>query len=1371
MSTSAAPSFADLGARLSALTLRDEQRLGRRLDGARRVRKPEARAAVLAEIAAAVDAAELTAERRRAAVPPVSYPQELPVSQKKDDILAAIRDHQVVIVAGETGSGKTTQIPKICLELGRGVRGLIGHTQPRRIAARTVAERVAEELRTPLGEAVGWKVRFTDQVGGDTLVKLMTDGILLAEIQTDRELRQYDTIIIDEAHERSLNIDFLLGYLARLLPRRPDLKVVITSATIDPERFSRHFGDAPIVEVSGRTYPVEVRYRPLVEEGEETDADRDQTTAICDAVDELQAEGDGTGDILVFLSGEREIRDTADALAKQQLRGTEVLPLYARLSHAEQHRVFQRHGGTRRVVLATNVAETSLTVPGIRYVIDTGFARISRYSHRTKVQRLPIEPISQASANQRKGRCGRLADGICIRLYSEEDFLARPEFTDAEILRTNLASVILQMTAAGLGDIEKFPFIDPPDSRNIKAGVQLLEELHALDTDRKDPKKRLTQTGRKLAQLPVDPRLARMVLEAERNGCVREVMVIASALSIQDPRERPADKQQQADQHHARFRDESSDFLTFLNLWRYVREQQKALSSSAFRRMCKREFLNYLRIREWQDIYAQLRTIARGMDIHADADHDAAPELVHRSLLAGLLSHIGLKNAGGEGGREGAAKNEYLGARGAKFAVFPGSALFKKPPRWIMSAELVETSRLWARVNARVEPEWVEPLAQHLVKRTYSEPHWEKDQAAVMAYERVTLYGVPLVARRKVNYGRIDPETSRDLFIRHALVEGDWRTHHRFFAANRRLLTEVEELEHRARRRDILVDDETLFDFYDQRIPEDVVSGAHFDSWWKKQRRADGAEPALLNFEKSMLINEQAEGVTKDDYPDAWRQGKLKLRVTYQFEPGTDADGVTVHVPLQILNQVVPEGFDWQIPGLREDVVTELIRSLPKPVRRNYVPAPNYAKAFLERASSPEGRDQTQPVPEPLTTALARELQRMVGVPVTAEDFDWGRVPEHLKITFRVTDERRRKLAESKDLEELRLRLKPRTQAAITRAFDEAAAGGGGRAGGTGARSGGPAGADGGPALDRRTGLTSWTVGTLPRTFETLPQALGSARAGDTPFCGHTVKAYPALVDEGESVAVRLYDTEAEQTAAMWAGTRRLILLQLPSNPAKFANSTLSNQAKLALSRTPHGSVQALFEDCVTASADRLIAARGGPAWDEEGFRKLFDAVRADIVDATMQTIRQVQEVLAAWHACEGRLRAVKSPVLTESAADVREQLAWLVKPGFVTEHGAGRLPDLLRYLVAADRRLQQLPTNAQRDRARMAKVKEMQDEYAWLLEQQPRGRPVPRAVRDVRWMIEELRVSYFAHALGTAYPVSDKRIVKAVDALVPPAR
>ncbi|WP_460107420.1 ATP-dependent RNA helicase HrpA [Streptomyces sp. YKOK-J1] len=1314
MSTHPAPALGTLAPRLTELTLRDAHRLGRRLEGARKIRKPEARAAVLAEIEDEVGRAEARMDERRARVPAVDYPEQLPVSQKKDEIAAAIRDHQVVIVAGETGSGKTTQIPKICMELGRGVRGMIGHTQPRRIAARTVAERVAEELRTPLGEAVGWKVRFTDQVNPDaTFVKLMTDGILLAEIQTDRELRAYDTIIIDEAHERSLNIDFLLGYLAQLLPRRPDLKVVITSATIDPERFSRHFGDAPIVEVSGRTYPVEVRYRPLLEEDSD-DADRDQITAITDAVEELMAEG--KGDILVFLSGEREIRDTADALTRKNYRFTEILPLYARLSHAEQHRVFQPHTG-RRIVLATNVAETSLTVPGIKYVIDPGFARISRYSHRTKVQRLPIEPVSQASANQRKGRCGRTSDGICIRLYGEDDFLARPEFTDAEILRTNLASVILQMTAAGLGDIEKFPFIDPPDHRNIRDGVQLLQELGALDPAQKDPRKRLTDTGRKLAQLPVDPRLARMVLEADKNGCVREVMVIAAALSIQDPRERPAEKQAQADQQHARFKDETSDFLAYLNLWRYVREQQKERGSSSFRRMCKQEYLNFLRIREWQDIYTQLRTVAKQMGIHL-AEEEAPADRVHVSLLAGLLSHIGMKDV-----KDG-NKNEYLGARNAKFAVFPGSALFRKQPRFVMSAELVETSRLWARVNARIEPEWVEPLAGHLLKRTYSEPHWEKDQAAVMAYEKVTLYGVPIVAQRKVNYGRIDPEVSRELFIRNALVEGDWRTHHKFFADNRRLLSEVEELEHRARRRDIVVDDETLFDFYDQRVPEHVVSGAHFDSWWKRKRHE---QPEFLDFERAMLIRESAEAVTKADYPDTWRQGPLKFRVTYQFEPGADADGVTVHIPLQVLNQVGDEGFDWQIPGLREEVVTELIRSLPKPVRRHYVPAPNYARAFLERAV---------PLQEPLTVTMARELRRMVGVPFDAEDFDWTKVPDHLRVTFRIVDERRRKVAEDKDLEALRLRLKPKAREALSQA-----------AAATASR-------QGGESLER-AGLTDWSIGTLTRVFETR-------RAGQP------VKAYPALVDDGDTVSVRLFDTEAEQAEAMWKGTRRLILRNIPVNPAKFASDRLGNAQKLALSANPHGSVQALFDDCAMAAADQLIADFGGPVWDEESYRKLYDKVRAQIVDTTVRTVGQVQQVLAAWQACERRLKAVRSPALLANLTDVRKQLDALVKPGFVTWAGIRRLPDLMRYLVAADRRLQQMPTGVQRDTTRMEKVHEMQDEYAWLLEQLPQGRPVPREVLDIRWMIEELRVSYFAHALGTAYPVSDKRIVKAIDAAAP---
>ncbi|GAA3138726.1 ATP-dependent RNA helicase HrpA [Planomonospora alba] len=1280
--------LADLRARLPELTLRDQRRLGRRLDGARKVKNRAAQEKIAAEIAADIERAERRIAVRRAGVPEVTYPESLPVSRRRDDILEAIRDHQVVIVAGETGSGKTTQLPKICLELGRGVKGLIGHTQPRRIAARTVAERVAEELGTQLGEAVGYKVRFTDQVSDGTLVKVMTDGILLAELQGDRDLAQYDTLIIDEAHERSLNIDFILGYLKQLLPKRPDLKVIITSATIDPERFSRHFGDAPIVEVSGRTYPVEVRYRPVEE-------DDDQIQAIGDAVDELCAEG--PGDILVFLSGEREIRDTADALSKRS--DIEVLPLYARLSAAEQHRVFQRHSG-RRVVLSTNVAETSLTVPGIKYVVDTGFARISRYSHRTKVQRLPIEPISQASANQRKGRCGRVSEGVCIRLYSEEDFLSRPEFTDPEILRTNLASVILQMTSIGLGDIDAFPFVEPPDRRQVKDGFDLLVELGAFDAD-----KRITPLGRKLAGLPVDPRLARMVLEADRNGCVREVMIIAAALSIQDPRERPADKQQAADEMHRRFAEPESDFLTYLNLWNHLQERQKELSSSAFRRLCRAEFLNYLRVREWQDVYSQLRQMSKSLGVTLNSV-PGDPQKIHISLLSGLLSHVGVKDIDKKTASDGPRRpvTEYVGARGARFAIFPGSALAKKQPLWVMSAELVETSRLWARVNARIEPEWIEPLAGHLVKRTYSEPHWEKKQAAVIGYEKVTLYGVPIVAQRKVNYGRIDPELSRELFIRHALVEGDWETHHAFFAANRRLLEEVGELEERARRRDILVDDETLFDFYDQRVGQEVVSGRHFDSWWKKARQAD---PDLLNFEKSMLISEAAGDVSQRDYPDVWRQGGLRFPLTYQFEPGADADGVTAHIPLSLLNQVNPDGFDWQIPGLREELLTALIRSLPKNLRRNFVPAPNYAKQVLARA---------EPTREPLLAVLERELLHLTGIQVPREAWQLDQVPDHLKITFRVVDGRKKKLAESKDLAELKRRLAPRLRQTLTKA-----------------------------AGMERAGLTDWSLGELPKTFEQ-----------------RKMKAYPALADEGSSVAVRLFETEAEQRRAMWEGTRRLLLLNIPS-PAKQILGRLGNQAKLTLSRSPHAGAVALFDDCVACAADKLIAENGGPVWDEAGFAALREAVRAELFDTTEEVVARVESVLAVWHAVCVRLEGTRS---TPAVEDVRDQVAALVYPGFVTATGYGRLADLLRYLKAAERRLEKLPEDPYRDEQRMHQVHDVEDEYHDLLEKLPPARRRDEDVQKIRWMIEELRVSYFAQTLGTPYSISDKRIRKAIEAV-----
>ncbi|MFG1750299.1 ATP-dependent RNA helicase HrpA [Streptosporangium sandarakinum] len=1282
------PPLAQLHARLPELTLRDQRRLRRRLDGARKVRNRAAQQKIAAEITSDIEKAERRVAERRAGVPTITYPESLPVSRRRDDILEAIRDHQVVIVAGETGSGKTTQLPKICLELGRGVKGLIGHTQPRRIAARTVAERVAEELDTPLGEAVGYKVRFTDQVSDGTLVKVMTDGILLAELQGDRDLAQYDTLIIDEAHERSLNIDFILGYLKQLLPRRPDLKIVITSATIDPERFSRHFGDAPIVEVSGRTYPVEVRYRPVEE-------DDDQIQAISDAVDELCAEG--PGDILVFLSGEREIRDTADALSKR--KDAEVLPLYARLSAAEQHRVFQRHSG-RRIVLATNVAETSLTVPGIKYVVDPGFARISRYSHRTKVQRLPIEAISQASANQRKGRCGRVSEGVCIRLYSEEDFLSRPEFTDPEILRTNLASVILQMTSIGLGDIGAFPFVEPPDQRQVRDGYDLLLELGAFDKARQ-----ITPLGRKLAGLPVDPRLARMVIEADHNGCVREVMVIAAALSIQDPRERPADKQQAADEKHRRFADKESDFISYLNLWNHLQEQQKELSSSAFRRLCKADFLNYLRVREWQDVYGQLRQMSRSLGVTLNGV-PGDEQKIHISLLSGLLSHVGVKDIdkkGADGPRR--PMTEYIGARNARFAIFPGSALAKKQPLWVMSAELVETSRLWARVNAKIEPEWVEPMAQHLVKRTYSEPHWEKNQGAVMAYEKVTLYGVPIVAQRKVNYGRIDPELSRELFIRHALVEGDWETHHAFFKENRKLLSEVEELEERARRRDILVDDETLFDFYDRRIPADVVSGRHFDSWWKKTRNE---QPDLLSFEKSMLISDAAGDVSQRDYPDVWRQGSLRFPLTYQFEPGADADGVTAHIPLALLNQVNPDGFDWQIPGLREELLTALIRSLPKEIRRNFVPAPNYAKQVLQRA---------EPTREPLLTVLERELAALTGVWVPREAWRLDQVPDHLRITFRVVDGRKKKIAESKDLADLKRRLAPRLRQTLSRAAD---------------------------GLEK-SGLTTWNVGELPKTFEQ-----------------RRMKAYPALADEGATVAVRMFETETEQRRAMWEGTRRLLLLNTPS-PAKWVLGRLDNQAKLALSRSPHAGAVALFDDCVACAADKLMSEYGGPVWDEAAFAALHDKVRAELFDTTEEVVSRARDILAVWHAVSTRLAEARS---TPAVEDVRDQVGDLVYPGFVTDTGHRRLPDLLRYLRAAERRLEKMAEDPFRDEERMYKIHDIEDEYHDLVEKLPPARRADDDVREVRWMIQELRVSYFAQTLGTPYPISDKRIRKAMERL-----
>jgi ATP-dependent helicase HrpA len=1290
------PSVAELRARLDGLTIRDAARLGRRLKNLRA--SPEK----LQQIAGQLTAAEALVATRVAAVPTITYP-DLPVSELRGEIARAIGEHQVVVVAGETGSGKTTQLPKICLELGRGIRGTIGHTQPRRLAARTVAQRIADELGTPLGDAVGFTVRFTDQASDRTLVKLMTDGILLAEIQRDRRLLRYDTLILDEAHERSLNVDFLLGYLRELLPRRPDLKVIVTSATIEPERFAAHFGGAPIVEVSGRTYPVEIRYRPLevpAPSSSDDDPDdpdhevvrteiRDQTEAIIDAIGELEEEP--PGDVLVFLSGEREIRDTAEAL--RDLKNTEVLPLYARLPTAEQQRVFQPHSG-RRIVLATNVAETSLTVPGIRYVVDPGTARISRYSRRTKVQRLPIEPISQASAAQRAGRSGRTAPGVCIRLYAEDDFESRPRYTDPEILRTNLAAVILQMAALQLGDVENFPFLDPPDKRSIRDGVQLLQELGAFDTGGA-----ITDVGRRLAQLPLDPRLGRMILQADAEGCVREVLVLAAALSIPDPRERPVDREEAARQKHARFADEHSDFVSYLNLWRYLREQRKELSGNAFRRMCREEFLHYLRIREWQDLVGQLRSIARDMGIR-EQDEPADPSRVHAALTAGLLSHIGLRQE---------TSREYLGARNSRFVLAPGSVLTKRPPRWIVVADLVETSRLYGRIAARIEPEAVEHVAAHLVQRTHSEPHWDAQRGAVMAFERVTLYGLPLVPRRRVNYAQIEPALARELFIRHALVEGDWQTRHHFFRDNTQLREELAELEERARRRDLLVGDDEIYAFYDARIPAEAVSARHFDAWWKKQRHKT---PELLTLTRDDLLREDDAG----DQPDTWQADDLTLPLTYRFEPGAFDDGVTVHVPVEVLARLGGDEFSWQIPALREELVTALIRSLPKDLRRNFVPAPDTARAVLAAL---------QPGQEPLLESLQRELRRRTGVLVPIDAFDLDKLPAHLRVTFAVESADGAEVARGKSLEELQERLAAPARQAIA----EAVAG----------------------ELERAA-LRTW-----PDDIDEVPRSV-SRNSG-----GHSVRGFPALVDAGVTVHLRVFATDAEQSAAMGPGTRRLLRLSAPS-PVKAVERALNPRARLVLGTNPDGSLAALVEDCADAAVEVLAPE---PVWTRTEFDALRGRVAEALVSTTVDIVGRVEKVLAAAHEVSVVLPGQPPPAQAEAISDVRAQLGRLLPKGFVSATGAARLADLARYVTAVRRRLDRLPQGVAADRERMQRVHAVQDAYDELLQALSPGRAVADDVRDIAWMIEELRVSLWAQQLGTARRVSEQRIYRAIDAIV----
>ncbi len=1245
---------------------------------------PDAQA--LEKLEKRISASMMRREARDQNRPKIDYP-DLPVTDSREEIADAIANHQVVIIAGETGSGKTTQIPKICLQLGRGVAGLIGHTQPRRLAARSVANRIAEELHSPMGQAVGYKVRFTDQVSDSTYIKLMTDGILLAEIQKDRFLNQYDTIIIDEAHERSLNIDFILGYLKQLLPKRPDLKLIITSATIDPQRFAAHFNDAPVLTVSGRTYPVEIRYRPT---DEAEDKDRDQLDAIVDAINELAREKTH-GDILIFLSGERDIRDTAEGLKRQQWRNTEILPLYSRLSNAEQNRIFAPHSG-RRIVLATNVAETSLTVPGIKYVIDPGFARLSRYSFRSKVQRLPIEAISQASANQRAGRCGRVSEGICIRLYSEQDFLGRHEFTDPEILRTNLASVILQMLSLGLGNIEAFPFLQAPDSRHIKDGFRLLHELGAVTSAKGAPK--LTPLGRQIARLPIDPRYARMLVEGASLNCLQEVIIIAAGLSIQDPRERPHDKRQAADEAHSEFASKESDFLAYLQLWRHFRSQQQQLTNSQFRKWCKGHFVNYLRLREWQDIVSQLKQgiVELGFRLNSEeAQYDA----IHQAIASGLLSHIGFKDK----------EREYLGARNSRFMIFPGSGVAKAAPKWVMAAELVETTKLFARDVAKIEPAWLEKLATHLTKSHFSEPFWSKKQGAVMALERVTLFGLDIVRGRQVNYSRHDPQVCREIFIREALVNLDTKLKEAFLQHNQDLVEQVEELEAKSRRRDILVDEEHLVAFYQQRLPEDICTEAAFRKWWSKQ-----ADKDCLKFNLDELMRQDADHISALDYPDQWSQGNLSLPLEYHFDPKDPDDGVSMLIPLPLLNQVSNKGFDWHVPGLREELITALIRALPKRLRRNFVPAPDYARACMQRMSPSE---------QSFTQALCDALKKMTGVEVTEQDWQWDSLPAHLQMHFKVVDDKDKVLAEDKDLN----RLQQTLQGKVKQTLKEVAT----------------------PKLEK-AGLSNWSVGELPKEF-----VKGQGN--------YQVKAYVALNDDKDSVSVKLFDQPWAAEKAHKEGLKRLLLLNLPS-PVKYLQQKLPNKAKLGLYFNPFGQVQALIMDCISAAMDVLIGSQASEIRTAEQFEQLQQFTASELNPLVLDIAVKVEKGLTTAHQVHKKLKGNIPLNMISATGDIKANLDELVYAGFVSDVGVARLDDWNRYLQAIAKRLDKLSIDAAKDRQHQLVIEKVEDAWKGCLKKIPQGQPVPTELAEVKWMLQELRVSFFAQQLGTAYPISQKRIM-----------
>ena len=1382
-----APSRKELYAQLSEISAADEHRFRRRL---KKARSDRARHAIARDLAVA----RTQFAAKIATLPTITYPPDLPVTQRVDDIAETIRTHQVTIVAGETGSGKTTQIPKICLALGRGRKGMIGHTQPRRLAARTVAERIASEVGQDIGQSVGYAIRFDDRVGPSTAIKLMTDGILLAEMQRDRLLRAYDTIIIDEAHERSLNIDFILGYIKRLLPRRPDLKVIITSATIDPEKFARHFADAegnpaPIIEVSGRTYPVEIRYRPPYIERERKDGsvkriEKDPQEAVCEACEELMAAG--PGDILCFFPSERDIREAQDAIEAKKWRGVEVTPLFGRLSNAEQHRVFSPHRG-RRIVLATNIAETSLTVPGIHYVVDTGTARISRYSTRTKVQRLPIEPISQASANQRSGRSGRIAKGIAIRLYSEEDFESRPEFTDPEVLRTNLASVIITMASLKLGDINEFPFIDPPEPRAIRDGMMVLHELGALGEGERDGSPVLSSIGREISRIPVDPRLARMLVEAHHRDVVEATSVVIAALSIQDVRERPTDHEPQADQAHARFKDTESDFVSYLRLWAYLTSIKNELSGNAFRKRCRAEYLHYMRVREWMDFVRQLRRVTEDLSWSWDQNRltpvipnddestttstkkrsrpnkktksqndNARPDMpmltvdhdgLHRSILSGILSQIGLRSE---------VKKEYQGTRGTRFFIFPGSSLHKKQPQWLMAAEIVETSRMFARDAAAIQPRWIEEQASDLLRHQYSEPHWSRKRSAAMAYQRSTLWGLPVVTDRPISYHRINPRDAREIFIRSALVEGDWVTRHKFFHHNRDKLATAGELEEKTRRRDLLIDDDTLYDFYDSRIPASVTTGRHFDAWWKKQSKKD---PHLLDFDPDKLLHPEAHTISEDDFPDRWRAHSTDLELTYKFEPGEGDDGVSVRIPLPIIGSLSwDDRFDWNVPGLRRELVTALIRSLPKPLRTTVVPAPDFARRAIE---------MMDPYAQPLTDSLADALRAVGGSGMTAADFDVAKLPLHLRMNFQAVDRHGKVIDQDRDLDALKKRQSSAATQAMSAAFKRSKVGSTlsrdhsdydgsahdlpGTQADSRSNTARPSDEDATAVPDLGKVYAEWTdkgIGTLPESVQTT-------------IDGQPTTAYPALKVTSKGIEVVTSASQSTANSMMFTAVLTLLVQSIKINENQAVKG-LPLQQRVAVEHYPHGGLSGLVNDCRVAAIKDALVDHGVIERSPEAFEALKKEMSHAIPAATRRMVIAMAPGLVAYESMAEEIKKWDGPAID----DIKRQLNILLPPNAVTWYGTGHLKHLQRYMKAVEIRLENMERDPDRDADGQEEINNLERAFRSKLNGLTHQRAKSSAARAIIFSLQELRVQVFAERLGTAQKVSPQRITKAINKL-----